>query len=81
MSSKPSIETYELSDLKCPFCNDAELYVMNDESTWYTMCLMCRACGPVEDSAEEAMDSWCTRPTDDDVEALISRARRQVFFS
>jgi hypothetical protein len=65
----------------CPFCAALELLAMEDEGKHYYLCLQCRCCGPVEDSAEEAMESWCTRPNDDDVELLISRAKRQVFFS
>lgn len=54
---------------------------MEDEGKHYFLCLECKCCGPVEDSAEEAMESWCTRPEADDVEALILRSKRHIFFS
>jgi hypothetical protein len=71
-------KNYEADELLCPFCCEGDLLMMEDCETFFLLCLSCKACGPVEQSAEDAMDSWAMRPTKEDIEEL---SKRQVYFS
>jgi hypothetical protein len=51
----------EVETPTCPFCSGNSLLMMDDDDLFYILCLECRACGPVEDTADEALFSWTYR--------------------
>lgn len=67
--------------IHCPFCGTADLLGMQDEDTFFILCMECRTCGPVADSDEEAMLAWCERVDTSDHRTIYTRtAKRRVAF-
>lgn len=48
---------------RCAFCSGGDLQLIESvyESGHFICCLKCEACGPVGDTAEQALELWCYR--------------------
>jgi len=71
-------ETSELSlshALKCPFCGNTELQVLDLQTTFWVTCQACSANGPSADSPAQALECWNRTGLVKQEEAHPSKAR------
>lgn len=54
----------------CPFCNSADILLLEDEGVHFALCLDCRSSGPLAPSPEQAHVLWCDRPLSDEPEYI-----------
>lgn len=69
---------FEELPLHCPFCGACDALAMEDADRYWIMCLECSACGPCEDSKEEAVLSWCERYDLEQARTIYKRASRRT---
>lgn len=63
----------------CAFCGNHDLMAMEDDERHYVQCGTCLSCGPIADTPEVAMLSWCERHDNEPVSYL--RASRLAVFN
>ena len=63
----------------CAFCGNSDLMAMEDDERHYVTCVTCFSSGPIADTPELAMLSWCERY--DSQNASHMRSSRLVAFN